>query len=69
VYKRQFNYGPLGGFFNLDLSVGYKINDYLTVAGQVGNVLNQEVREFVGSPVIRPLYSLEVKVNLPAPKK
>lgn len=66
---RSFNYGPLGGFFNLDLSVGYKVNDYLTVAGQVGNVLNQEVREFVGSPVIRPLYSLEVKVNLPAPKK
>jgi hypothetical protein len=46
--------------------LGYHINDYLTVSGQVINVLDQEVREFVGSPVIQPLYSLEVKVNLPA---
>jgi len=63
---RSFNYGPLGGFFNLDVSLGYKINDYLTIAGQVVNVLDQEVREFVASPVIAPLYSLEVKINLPA---
>lgn len=63
---RSFNYGPLGGFFNLDLGVGYRINDYLTVSGQVVNVLDQEVREFVASPPIKPLYSLEVKVNLPA---
>ncbi|MCB9275508.1 MAG: TonB-dependent receptor [Lewinellaceae bacterium] len=63
---RSFNYGPLGGFFNLDLGVGYHINDYLTVSGQVVNILNQEVREFVASPPIKPLYSLEVKINLPA---
>lgn len=63
---RSFNYGPLGGFFNLDLALGYKINDYLTIAGQVVNVLDQEVREFVASPAIAPLYSLEVKINLPA---
>ncbi|NUO02947.1 MAG: TonB-dependent receptor, partial [Saprospiraceae bacterium] len=63
---RSFNFGPLGGFFNLDLAIGYKINDYLSVAGQVVNVLDQEVREFVASPAIAPLYSLEVKINLPA---
>lgn len=63
---RSFNYGPLGGFFNLDLGLGYRINDYLTVSGQVVNVLNQDVREFVASPIIKPLYSLEVKINLPA---
>ncbi len=63
---RNFNYGPLGGFFNLDLSVGYRISDIFTVSGQVTNVLNAEVREFVGSPAIAPLYSLELKVNLPA---
>jgi iron complex outermembrane receptor protein len=63
---RSFNYGPLGGFFNLDLSVGYHINDMFTISGQVVNVLNQEVREFVASPPIQPLYSLEFKVNLPA---
>lgn len=66
---RSFNNGPLGGFFNLDVSVGYRINDMFTVAGQVVNVLNQEVREFVASPAISPLYSLELRVNLPAFKK
>lgn len=63
---RNFNYGPLGGFFNLDLSVGYRISNIFTVSGQVTNLLNAEVREFVGSPAIAPLYSLELKVNLPA---
>lgn len=63
---RSFNNGPLGGFFNLDLSVGYRMNDYLTLSAQVVNALNQEVREFVASPVIRPLYSVEAKINLPA---
>lgn len=62
----SFNYGPLGGFFNLDLGVGYSPNEWITLSGQVVNVLNQEVREFVGSPAIKPLYSVEVKFNLPA---
>lgn len=62
----SFNNGPLGGFFNLDLSLGYKVGKYVTVAGQVVNILNAEVREFVASPSISPLYSLEVKVDLPA---
>lgn len=62
---RSFNNGALGGFFNLDLGVGYRVNDYFTVSGQVVNVLNQEVREFVASPAIQPLYSLELKVNIP----
>lgn len=63
---RSFNFGPLGGFFNLDASVGYRISDIFTVAGQVTNVLNADVREFVASPRIAPLYSIEFKVNLPA---
>lgn len=63
---RSFNYGPLGGFFNLDIGVGYEITNWLTVSGQVVNVLNAEVREFVGSPYIKPLYSIELKFNLPA---
>ncbi|MBX2929102.1 MAG: TonB-dependent receptor [Saprospiraceae bacterium] len=63
---RSFNNGPLGGFFNLDLSLGYRISNIFTVSGQVTNALNAEVREFVASPAIAPLYSLELKVNLPA---
>ena len=62
----SFNYGPLGGFFNLDVSLGYKFGKYLTLSGQAVNVLNAEVREFIGSPAIAPLYSVEVKVDLPA---
>ena len=61
----SFNNGPLGGFFNLDLGVGYTFAKRYTIAAQVVNVLNQEVREFVASPVIKPLYSVEFKVNLP----
>ncbi len=63
---RSFNYGPLGGFFNLDVAVGYRFNDTFTLSGQVVNILDQEVREFVASPAIKPLYSVELKVNLPA---
>ena len=66
---RSFNFGPLGGFFNLDVSLGYRINDMFTISGQVVNVLNQEVREFIGSPAIKPLYSVELKANLPAMSK
>lgn len=61
----SFNNGPLGGFFNLDLGAGYTFAKYYTVSAQVVNALNQEVREFVASPVIKPLYSVELKVNLP----
>lgn len=63
---RSFNFGPLGGFFNLDLSAGYRFSDVFTLSGQITNVLNQEVREFVASPAIAPLFSIELKVNLPA---
>lgn len=63
---RSFNNGPLGGFFNLDLSMGYRISDIFTISGQATNLLNANVREFVASPAIAPLYSLELKVNLPA---
>jgi outer membrane receptor for ferrienterochelin and colicins len=65
----SFNYGPLGGFFNLDLGVGYTFAKRYTISAQVVNVLNQEVREFVASPVIKPLFSVEFKVNLPGGAK
>lgn len=64
-----FNYGPLGGFVNVDLSAGYRFNDYFTLSGQVTNVFDSEVREFVASPIIGRLYSIEAKINLPAISK
>lgn len=65
----SFNYGPLGGFFNLDFAVGYTFAKRYTLSAQVVNILNQEVREFVASPAIKPLYSVEFKVNLPGIKR
>ncbi|WP_303312258.1 TonB-dependent receptor [Hymenobacter sp. BT730] len=65
-YGRTWNYGPLGGFVNVDLSAGYRINTYLTASAQVSNVFDSEVREFVASPFIGRLYSAELKVMLPA---
>ena len=64
----SFNYGPLGGFFNLDLGAGYTFAKNYTISAQVINILNQKVREFVASPAIKPLYSVEFKVNLPGRK-
>ena len=68
-YGRNFNYGPLGGFVNVDLSLGYRINSKVTIAGQITNLLdNKKVREFIAAPYIGRLYQLELKLNLPAIK-
>jgi len=69
-YGRNFNYGALGGFVNVDLSLGYRISDIITVAGQVTNIFDSKsVREFVASPYIGRLVQAEVKINLPGYKK
>lgn len=65
-FGRTFNYGPLGGFVNVDVSLGYRFGKYLTLSGQVTNLFDTDVYEFVGSPFIGRLYSLEMKINLPA---
>ena len=61
---RDFNDGPLGGFVNVDVSAGYRITDQFTIMGQVVNVLDSDVREFVASPAIGRLYTLQLRVNL-----
>lgn len=68
-FGRTWNYGPLGGFVNVDVSLGYRLNNGLQVSGQVTNVFNSEVREFVASPAIGRLYSIEFKATLPPAKK
>ena len=65
---RTWNYGPLGGFFNLDLNVGYKFNENWTVGASVTNLLDSEVRQFVASPEIGRLYLVELKYHLPIGK-
>jgi outer membrane receptor for ferrienterochelin and colicins len=64
-FGRTWNYGPLGGFTNVDVSAGYRINSYLTTSAQVTNVFDSKIREFVASPFIGRLYSVELKVNVP----
>ncbi|MEL6626442.1 MAG: TonB-dependent receptor [Bacteroidota bacterium] len=62
---RTWNYGPLGGFVNVDVAASVKLLDNkLVVSAQVSNLFNAEVREFIASPVIGRLISLEMKVNL-----
>lgn len=69
-YGRYFNYGPLGGFVNVDLSLGYRLSDKITISGQVTNLFDSEqVREFIASPYIGRLYQAEIKINLPGYKK
>ncbi len=65
-YGRTWNYGPLGGFTTVDVSAGYHLNSYLTASAQVVNLFDTKMREFVASPFIGRLYSVELKVMLPA---
>ena len=67
-YGRTWNYGPLGGFFNLDLNVGYNFNENWTIGASVTNVLDSEVRQFVASPEIGRLFMVELKYHLPIGK-
>jgi len=64
-----FNYGPLGGFFTMDLSLGYRINEMFTLSAAASNLFNQELREFTASAPTRGLYTMELRINLPAIKQ
>jgi iron complex outermembrane receptor protein len=61
-----YNYGPLGGFVTVDLSLGYRINEIFTVSAAASNLFNQELREFTAAAPTKGLYTLELRVNLPA---
>lgn len=62
---RTWNYGPLGGFFNVDLNLGYHFAENWTLGASVTNIFDSEVRQFVASPVIGRLYMVELKYHLP----
>lgn len=62
---RTWNYGPLGGFVNVDLNAGYNITENLQLGATVTNLFNSEVREFVASPAIGRLFLVELKYTLP----
>lgn len=56
-----FNYGPLGGFVNVDVSAGFQSTDHITISALVVNLFDAKVREFVASPVIGRMGSIELK--------
>lgn len=66
---KNYNWGALGGFTTVDVSGGYRVNDLLSVNAGVSNLFNVEQREFVGSPSIGRLYSVELKATIPSVKK
>lgn len=64
-YVKNFNNGALGGFTTVDISTGVKLNTMLSLGAGVSNLFNTEQREFVGSPSIGRLFSIELKAHIP----
>ncbi|MGZ5190990.1 MAG: TonB-dependent receptor domain-containing protein, partial [Flavisolibacter sp.] len=68
-YVKNFNWGALGGFTSVDLSAGYRCSEMLSVNAGVSNLFDVEQKEFVGSPSIGRLFSVELKAFIPSTKK
>ncbi|MEK7225883.1 MAG: TonB-dependent receptor, partial [Bacteroidota bacterium] len=60
-YTKNYDWGALGGFTSVDISAGVKLNSTLSLGAGISNVFDAEQREFVGSPVIGRLFSVELK--------
>jgi outer membrane receptor for ferrienterochelin and colicins len=67
-YLKNFDYGPLGGFTTFDVSAGYVLTKTFTVGAAMSNIFNTKQREFVGSPLIGRLFSVELKAHVPYKK-
>lgn len=68
-YIKNFNWGALGGFTTFDISAGYKLNSQLSLGAGISNLFNVKQLEFVGSPSIGRLFSIELKAHIPNSKK
>lgn len=68
-YVKNFNWGALGGFTTFDISTGVKLNSQLSIGAGISNVFNVKQLEFVGSPSIGRLFSVELKAHIPNSKK
>jgi len=67
-YIKNFDWGPLGGFTIIDLSAGYKVNNMINLNMGITNLFNAKQLEFVGSPYIGRLISVELKIHVPNKK-
>ena len=64
-YAKNFDWGALGGFTSVDISTGVKLNSTLSLGAGISNIFDTEQREFVGSPSIGRLFSIELKAHIP----
>lgn len=64
-YVKNFNWGALGGFTTVDLSAGMKLNSTLSIGAGISNIFDTDQKEFVGSPSIGRLFSVELKAHIP----
>lgn len=67
-YLKNFDWGPLGGFTTFDLSAGYKITSMLSLNAGISNIFDVHQLEFVGSPSIGRLFSVELHAFIPHTK-
>lgn len=65
---RTWNYGQLGGF-TVDANAGYNLTKNLYAGANISNLLNAKNREFVASPIIGTLVTLELKYSFNMFKK
>lgn len=68
-YVKNFNWGALGGFTTIDISTGIKMNSSVSIGAGISNLFNVTQKEFVGSPSIGRLFSIELKAHIPNSKK
>lgn len=64
-YVKNFNWGALGGFTSIDISGGVKLNSQLSLGAGISNLFDVKQMEFVGSPSIGRLFSVELKAHIP----
>ena len=68
-YTKNYDWGPLGGFTSIDISTGYQFNKMLSIGAGISNLFDTKQKEFVGSPSIGRLFSVELKAHIPNSKK
>ena len=58
-----YNFGPLGGFVNVDLNASYNITDQFMLGFSATNLFNATLREFTASAPTRGLYTVMLRYH------
>ena len=59
----NYNDGPLGGYFSIDLNLNYKLNSWINIGASANNLFDTEVRNIAGAPVIGRIIRGEIQLN------